>query len=147
MVIFRFTLWRSISYAKSGIFIIWNCAKRGLENHDFCPKIGQICYVMMTEHIFEVWFICIIPCFFLVIIHSCGIENTSKATNIDRSVEAINPIYTTLEFRCVTSFPSILNRLNGCSIDPNLKKSQCWSWSSQFAGFEFQMLFWPEVAL
>ena len=28
---------------------------------------------MMTKHIFEVWFIYIIPCFYLVLIHSYGI--------------------------------------------------------------------------
>ena len=32
-----------------------------------------------------------------------------------------------------------------CSIYP--KKSECWSWSSQIAGFVFQMLIWPEIDL
>ena len=54
---------------KSGIFIVCNCAKRGLKSGIFCPKNSQYCCVMVTKHIFAVLYMYFISYFYMVIIH------------------------------------------------------------------------------
>ena len=54
---------------KSDIFIGCNCAKRGLEKEDVCPKNSQLYCVMMTKHIFFALYRDFILYFYIVIIH------------------------------------------------------------------------------
>ena len=48
--------------------------KWGLKSKSSSPKNSQLCCVMMTKHIFEVCYMFLKPCFYMVIIHSQIVE-------------------------------------------------------------------------
>ena len=44
--------------------------KEDLKSRIYCPKYDQLCCAMMIKHIFEVWYVFFISCFYMVIIYS-----------------------------------------------------------------------------
>ena len=53
--------------------------KEDLKSRIFCPKISQLCCVMVTKHIFSVLYIHFISYFYMVIIHLYVVSGPAEA--------------------------------------------------------------------
>ena len=83
--------------------------KEDLKSRIFCPKISQLCCVMVTKHIFSVLYIHFISYFYMVIIQARRkLVKGGAALNCDENYDdpRVKKIYIRVNLKCLQPLPS-----------------------------------------